>query len=445
MSEGRLHTVREIARGGLGFVELVIRREGRFERVCAVKRPHTHLLGDSKMVEAFLEEGRIAGLLRHPNVVPVLDVGEDERGPFLLMDFVEGISVSLLIRHVGQQNDLLPLSVALNVAAQAAEGLRAAHELVGVDGRPSPMVHRDISPQNLLVGYDGIVRVVDFGIAKVLTGESPETTAAVLKGKTGYMAPEQLRFEHLDGRADIFALGVTLFEALSGRRLYHGGGIETVAQRILNEPPPDLTDFRGDATPALEKLLYDMLAKERNHRIASAAELVARIAEVADEIREVDEWVELAAYMDEEHGARRDAERAQRALDIEEARHRPTPTQIERRRTRLRGLAAAAIVLLGAGGAVVAISEPGTPVVDAPKPTVVDTPSPPPMAPVVVPVSPPEIVPMTEVAAPSRMRRRRRVPMRRRGMTSEMTAMSGAMSAASMTPSAMGLDSEFWD
>ncbi len=442
LASDRLLTVREIARGGLGFVELVVRQEGRFERVYAVKRPHAHLLADSKMVEAFVEEGRVAGLLRHRNVVPVLDVGEDERGPYLLMDFVEGVPFVALIQHATKQRDFLPLSVVMQIGQQAARGLKAAHELVGVDGTPSPLVHRDVSPQNLLVGYDGVVRVVDFGIAKVLTNEG-DTTTAVLKGKCGYMAPEQLRFQVIDGRADLFALGVTLFEALAGVRLYKGGGIEAVAQRIIYEPPPDLSEHRGDAPPELEHLMYDLLAKDREHRVPTAAALIERIDAVLTILKESGEWEDLPSYLDTHLGTRRDAERASRADAIAQARDERTLTATtSKSRARWPIVAALGAATLAAAGIAFYFNTP-----DEDIPRVATEPAPADTA-ANFPENEAEIEPEPEVdptpepprvaaepAATTMMRRRRR-PRMRASMVTETPS----------TPrTTMGLESEFWD
>ena len=320
-SRTTLHAVREIARGGLGSVELTLRMDGRFERVCAVKRPHPHLLEDESMVDLFLEEGRLAGMLQHPNVVPVLDVGSDARGPYLLMDFVEGIDLAELLKEIHAAGELMPRSIVLQIMAQAAEGLRAAHELVAPDGSKTPLVHRDVSPQNLLIGYDGVVRVVDFGIAKSLTGDRPATTA-VLKGKYGYMAPEQLRFEGVDPRTDVFALGVVMFEAFAGRRLYKADSLETVARRVMNEPPPDLSEHRGDTTSELDELLFEMLAKDRNDRLHDMAAVLQRLDVLLEQERSSGDWVSLPSYLDERLGDRRAREQEQRAQEIADARER---------------------------------------------------------------------------------------------------------------------------
>jgi serine/threonine-protein kinase len=296
--------VADLAAGGMGTVAVCMRRAGRFERLYAVKRLHPHLRDDETMRAMFLDEARVAGMLRHANVVSVLDVGENSEGPFLVMDYVEGISLSRFIKHHAAARDLPPAAVCVHVVAQIARGLHAAHELVGKDGRPLLLVHRDVSPQNVLIGHDGIVRVTDFGVAKAI-GRSTHTSTGLLKGKVGYMSPEHLRFEPLDRRSDLFALGVVLFELLTTERLYPGQDAAAVARRILREPPPDLGDARPDVPPALVELAFRLLAKDPADRPATAAEVADRLDDVVGEQGQVD----LASYVDARLGAEIDEER----------------------------------------------------------------------------------------------------------------------------------------
>jgi eukaryotic-like serine/threonine-protein kinase len=165
------------------------------------------------------------------------------------------------------------------MAIQIAEGLRAAHELRGPDNQHLELVHRDVSPQNVLVGFDGIVRVTDFGIAKVL-GRASQTTTGVLKGKLGYLAPERLRFEEPDRRADLFSFGVVLFELLAGRRLYDSTDAMQGPRRILREPAPDIAEEREDVEPELVELLFELLAKDRAHRPPDAGVVARRLERI---------------------------------------------------------------------------------------------------------------------------------------------------------------------
>lgn len=360
-------TVREIARGGMGVVELVLRREGSFERLHALKRLLPALRSDPSVRRMFLDEARVAGLLRHPNVVSVLDVGEDERGPYLVMDYVDGISLARLIADT-PAGDLIPLGVCLSLLRQIAEGLHAAHELCDHAGAPLELVHRDVSPQNVLVGYDGVARVTDFGIAKAL-GRSGGTTVGLLKGKAGYLSPEQLRFERLDRRSDLFSLGVVAYELLSGRRLYDGDELSDIAQRILREPPPDLAEVRGDVPDELVGLLFDLLSKDPAHRPATAAE-VARALEVIERELPPGEPT-IPVFTTGRYRALREVREAEQAEVVQRL------ARDERRRSgRMAGWAAVALAMVGMFGAAawwlgtLGPSEPavGSPGVSAPRP-----------------------------------------------------------------------------
>ena len=229
----------------MGYVELCFRREGRFLHWCARKRLHEQFRSDVRFRSMFMDEARLAGLVRHPNVVGVSDVGEDDDGPYLIMDYVEGVSLSRAIREMARARRAVPMQVAVRICREVALGLHAAHEVRSEDGTVLHLVHRDVSPQNILIGFDGTVRVTDFGIAKAL-GNTNQTNTGVLKGNMGYLSPEQLRFEEPDRRSDFFSLGVTLYELLSGARLYSNKDGFDGTRRILAEPPPDIGEIRTD-------------------------------------------------------------------------------------------------------------------------------------------------------------------------------------------------------
>ncbi len=299
----------------MGHVELVLARDGRFERRYARKRLHAQYRKDPTFRTMFKDEARLAGMVHHPNVVGVLDVGEDAEGPFLIMDFVDGVPLSKIIALTGQTGARLPLQIAARLVLEAARGLAAAHELRGRDGEPLGLVHRDVSPQNILVGFDGSVRVTDFGIAKAM-GNASETTAGIIKGTVGYLSPEQLRFEEPDRRSDLFSLGVILFELLSGRRLYPNTKGYDGVRRIMSEPPPDIGHERNDVPAALVELTFQMLAKDRAQRCQSAGDLVSRLEEILAALIDEEGPVELKDFMERHFVAVR-AEQAERfAMEI---------------------------------------------------------------------------------------------------------------------------------
>ncbi|MES1172073.1 MAG: serine/threonine-protein kinase [Bacteroidota bacterium] len=317
--------VATIAQGGMGYVELVFRREGRFLRWCARKRLHEQFRNDPTFRSMFMDEGRLAGLVRHPNAVGVLDVGEDEDGPFLIMDFVEGVSLSRLIAEAVSAGRSIPMQVAVRICMDAAQGLHAAHEVRAEDGTVLRLVHRDVSPQNILIGFDGTVRVTDFGIAKAL-GNSSRTSAGVLKGNMGYLAPEQLRFEEPDRRSDFFSLGVTLYELLSGRRLYPNKTGFDGTRRILTEPPPDIGEVRSDVPPELCELLFEMLAKERDSRPATAVDIASRLEGILAVLIAEEGSVTAGDYMSQHFATQRQEQRAILAAHLKRIESEPVPT-----------------------------------------------------------------------------------------------------------------------
>ncbi|MEM9865506.1 MAG: serine/threonine-protein kinase, partial [Myxococcota bacterium] len=262
--------VRRLGQGAMGEVSLVLRQEGRFERAYALKRLRASLLEDAAARAAFLDEARVAGFIRHPNVVRVYDLGEDDQGPYLLMDYVDGLSLGELIQWVHERGDVLPLSVVLELGRDVARGLEAAHDARDHLGAPVELLHRDISPDNILVGFDGAARVTDFGIAKAL-GRSSATTQNLLKGKLGYMAPEVLRFEEPSRASDLWSFGVVLFEALTQARLYVG---EDAVERIQQEPAPDLLEHVPEAPDVLVRLLFTLLSKAPEGRPRDFAPVV---------------------------------------------------------------------------------------------------------------------------------------------------------------------------
>ncbi len=278
-------------------VDLAIKRVGTFRRMYAVKRLHPHLASDPEFRAMFLDEARIAGLIRHPNVVGVLDVGEDLQGPFLVMDYVDGLPLGNLLGRVRSSAEPMPIQVALRIALDVARGLHAAHEL-SIDGRAIGVVHRDLSPQNVMVGFDGQARLTDFGIAKALGRSSTKTVTGVVKGKTAYLAPEQIRLEEPDRRSDLFSLGVVIFEMLSGERLYKRADAGANMRAIVEEPVPDVGELRGDVPDELVRLLFELLAKSREARPPHAGEVANRLESILAARIQEEEAVSVADYVE---------------------------------------------------------------------------------------------------------------------------------------------------
>lgn len=292
----------------MGQVELVIRREGSFGRAYARKRLLPSLAEDASARAMFLEEGRIAGLVRHAHVVPVIDVGEDDDGPYLLLELVDGVSVAELIERLGAR---IPVQVAVEIARQTAEGLHAAHELRSPRGAME-LVHRDLSPANVLVGFDGVARVTDFGVAKA-RDRAARTQVGVVIGKRSYMPPEQLRAEKLDRRADLFALGVVLAEMLIGGPLHGSASPSEVARRTLEEPPPDPGDERDDLPPELVALVFELMARRVEDRPGDARTVASRLARIGAALRADEDPLDVGELVRSTFDDRRRAR--QRELD----------------------------------------------------------------------------------------------------------------------------------
>ncbi len=274
---GRYTVVKRIAAGGMGTVYLGRARGAHgFSRPVAIKQLHAHLAEDADTRRRFLAEARVASRIDHPHVVKVLDVVEDDEQVFLVLDYVQGETFQHLLRTSWEHGKFVPLAVVSAVIAQTAEALHSAHEAPSETGAKLEIVHRDVSPHNILVGQQGAAYVTDFGIAKVRE-QAAETRNAVL-GKTGYMAPEQLRGERVTRAADIFALGVTLWEALTNQALF-----PTLEERLRVENGPHAalaaapSAFNPEVSRALDALVMQMLARDPAARPKTALEVAQRL------------------------------------------------------------------------------------------------------------------------------------------------------------------------
>jgi serine/threonine protein kinase len=268
---GNYELLMELASGGMATV-FVARQRGAagFERVVVVKRVHRHLLRDRTFLDMFIDEARVASSIRHANVVSVIDVVEGDEELFLVMDYVESTALSSLWRAAVEMGERLPTSVAVRIVADMLAGLHAAHEVVDMRGQPLHVVHRDVSPQNVVVGVDGVSRLLDFGIAKAAY-RIVETQSGSLKGKIAYMAPEAARGEELDRRADIFAAGAVLYEAVTGQRLFEGEN-ELDTLRRVSEAHFVAPSIVAPGLPlALDGVIARALAPLREQRFPTAA------------------------------------------------------------------------------------------------------------------------------------------------------------------------------
>ena len=270
---GNYELLLRVGRGGMASVWVARERadETKDDRLVAVKVMLNELADESEFVKMFLDEVRLVRSIHHPNVVDVFDVGEHEGTMWMSMEWVEGESLHTVIAEAGKRR-AIPPELAVRIIADAAAGLHAAHELRDVDGSLRGVVHRDISPHNILIGTNGTVKLVDFGVAKAVGRISEATRAGQLKGKFGYMSPEQALGKGVDRRSDIFSLGIVLFELTTSRRLFRGEhDIETLRLVISGAiPKPTLIDAKYP--PELERIVLKALERNVSARYQTAAE-----------------------------------------------------------------------------------------------------------------------------------------------------------------------------
>ncbi|MEZ4247594.1 MAG: protein kinase [Polyangiales bacterium] len=257
-----------LAVGGMAEV-LLARPRGTSGRPLVVKKILSHFADDDDFRAMFEDEAKLGLLLDHPNIVRCSDRGAVDGQPYLEMEWVDGVPLGRLIRRARDFGGV-PDRLAVTIGAKVADALAHAHQLVDEDGRPLNLVHRDISPHNVMISYDGEVKLLDFGIAKA-EARQHETRAGVVKGKFAYMAPEQIRAESIDARADLFALGVVLFESLIGKSLYRRETDAETMNDILDGAVPMLSGYVDAPSRELEAALRKALAKDARERFQSAA------------------------------------------------------------------------------------------------------------------------------------------------------------------------------
>jgi serine/threonine protein kinase len=307
--DARYECLVKIASGGMGTV-FVGRLRGRygFTRLVAIKRAHPHLLDDASLRRSLIAEARVASRIHHPNVVSVLDIDETRDELLLVMDYVEGPSLSQLEQHALKREQPLPAGAVVRVILDVCAGLHAAHELTDEHGASLQLVHRDVSPQNVLVGADGVSRIADFGIAK--SAESTQATQTGLRGKLAYMAPEYVQSRQLDRRVDVFALGVVAWEALANQRLFRGDGeLETLNRIITHEPEP-LSKVAPWLPPELDAVIARALTRDPELRTQTAAAFAAELEAAAKSVSLDLSTAAVATLVKQLYGDTLDARRA---------------------------------------------------------------------------------------------------------------------------------------
>jgi serine/threonine-protein kinase len=288
----RYELLTELASGGMATVYLGrVRGAAGFARTVAIKRLHPHLASDRSFVAMFVDEGRLASRIRHPNVVPTLDIVSDGGELFLVMEYVHGEALSTIAHAARAAGAAIPMPVGAAIVSGMLLGLHAAHEATDEEGRPLDVVHRDVSPQNVLVGADGVTRLVDFGVSKA-AGRLQSTGDGQLKGKLGYMPPESFRGT-VDRRSDIYSTAVVLWEVVTGRRLFTGSHAEVLAKVLAGEVDPP-SSIASDIPRAVDEVVLCGLEFTPDARFptARAMERALRRAMPVASNFEVAEWLQ---------------------------------------------------------------------------------------------------------------------------------------------------------
>ncbi|MFP6686862.1 MAG: serine/threonine-protein kinase, partial [Polyangiaceae bacterium] len=243
---------------------------------------HPHLAKDEKFRHMFLDEARLAAGVHHPNVVATIDVQRVDGAIFLVMDYVEGPTLHALRRHHSAQSQTIPLSPLLRIMIDALHGLQAAHELCDEHGNPLDLVHRDVTPQNILVGKEGSALITDFGVARAAS-RLVTTQTGQIKGKIPYMAPEQLAAGALDARTDIYAVGATLWEMLTGRRLFKADNHAALITKVVKGPTERPSDLNPQVPEPIDSLCMRALSMSADDRPATALDFAEQLEEAAAE------------------------------------------------------------------------------------------------------------------------------------------------------------------
>jgi serine/threonine-protein kinase len=302
---GRYELLLRVAQGGMARVWAARLRGTRgFRKLVAVKTILPNVMEGERLEQMFLEEATLASGIHHPNVVDTLELGEQDGVLFMALEWVDGEPLSLVMQEAIKIGGI-PLPLGVNLIAQACKGLHAAHELCDETGAPLGVVHRDISPHNILVTFSGIAKVVDFGIAKATQRASSLTEAGEIKGKLAYMAPEQIRGRAVDRRTDVFALGTLLYVITTGRHPWKRDNPGATTERLISDRPvKPPSALRPDYPAALDAVVRKALEKDPDKRYATAAELLAALEEAVPSSLEGNAEARLAEFMQKLVGPR---------------------------------------------------------------------------------------------------------------------------------------------
>jgi serine/threonine protein kinase len=301
---GKYYLLAVLGRGGMGDVYLaMVRGPLDFKKLVVIKRLREGCADDERILTMFLDEGRIAARLNHPNLVQTHEVGEFDGMPYIAMEYLEGQPIARFERNL--DGGWASARMAARIISDALSGLHYAHELRDFDGTPLDIVHRDLSPQNIFVTYEGMVKIVDFGIAKTALAYRTKTEAGTLKGKLSYIAPEQVVGDDVDRRADLFSIGVVLWELVSHRRLFDASSAAATLNNLISKPIPRLSSVVPTVDPDLDAIVARSLEKDADTRFQTALEMHEALEKYIASSGPPILHKELGAFVNEKFKARR--------------------------------------------------------------------------------------------------------------------------------------------
>lgn len=325
---GRYELHSELASGGMAVVHLGrLRGDAGFSRAVAIKRLHRQYVGDPELTTLLLDEARLASRLRHPNIVAPRDLIVSGKEIFVVMEYIQGLTLAALVRKARAKGEPIPIAIVARIMSDVLTGLHAAHEAKDDQGRPLALVHRDVSPQNVMVGVDGLARVLDFGIAQAAF-RSQTTRDGQLRAKLAYASPEHVLDQSVDRRADVYSAAIVCWELLTLERLFTASNDSALLARVLEQAPHPPSKMRAEIPMAIDELVLAALDKDPSRRPPSAEEFAIALEKVAVPAthRDVARWVnslggesldQLAAQLAEvERGAATPETRKNFATDV---------------------------------------------------------------------------------------------------------------------------------
>ncbi len=296
---GRYEIIHKLASGGMGEVYLAYATGAAgFQKHVVIKKLLPHLLEQKQFVEGLIREAKLLVMLNHPNIVQVLDLGVEGTDYFIAMEYVHGYNLATIIHYCAEKSILIPVSAGVGICLEVLAGLDYAHRLNSPDGTPQNIIHRDVSPQNVMISKEGRVQLTDFGIAKVVNDAKGELTQS-LKGKFRYMAPEAVKGLRLDQRYDLFAVGILLFEVLCRRHLFSGKDDMTILNQVREVDVPPLERYHPEISEELARVVHHALHKNPDHRFQSAAEFSRVLRDTIRPMSESDAKEDLCSFIDQ--------------------------------------------------------------------------------------------------------------------------------------------------